>query len=70
MVLGMRGIERSIQITLKEISIGNLTVKDVDSLVLEFDHPPLSPWDMVLGRTFLRSFKMEIDPKAGTLRLG
>ena len=70
MVLGMRGIERSIQLTLKEISVGELSVKDVDAVVLEFDHPPTSPFDMVLGRTFLKNFKVEIDPKAGVLRLG
>ncbi len=70
MVLGMRGVERSIQITLKEISIGTLSVNDVDAVVLEFDHPPTSPYDVVLGRTFLNSFSLEIDPKAGVLRLG
>ncbi len=70
MVLDMRGMERSIQITLKEVSLGDLSVKDVDALITEFDTSPLSPFDMVLGRTFLKSFKMEIDPKAGILRLG
>ncbi|HVP22440.1 MAG TPA: hypothetical protein VMS77_00855 [Conexivisphaerales archaeon] len=69
MVLGLRGIERSIQITLREVSLGGLAARDVLALVLEYDHPPSSPFDMVLGRSFLNSFKLEVDPKAGVLRL-
>ncbi len=69
LVVTSRGIERTILICLKEVSVGNLAVKNVGAVVLEHDLPPMVPVDMILGQTFLKNFKLKVDPKSCTLNL-
>jgi predicted aspartyl protease len=69
LVLTFRGIERTIQINLKEIVVGRLVAKDVDTVVLEYDPPSLSPIDVILGWSFLQNFRITVDPKSKFLSL-
>jgi len=69
LVLGLRGVERTILIALKEVSVGELKAEDVDTVVLEYDQPPLMPFDIVLGWSYLKNFKFAIDPTAETLTI-
>ena len=69
LVVGLRGIERTILLTLKEVSIGELAARDVDAIVLEYDQSPSLPFDMILGWTFLRNFRLEVDPASSYLSL-
>lgn len=70
LIVDMRSIEKTILVTLKEVSLGNLVAMGVDAVVLEFDLPPVIPFDMVLGWSFLKNFKLEVDPKSSSLTLG
>jgi len=69
LIVNLRGIERTIRVTLKEVSIGELSAKDVDAVVLEYDQSPSLPSDIILGWTFLRNFRLEVDPASGYLSL-
>jgi predicted aspartyl protease len=69
LVLTSRGIERTILVDLKEVSVGNLAAKNVRAVVLEYDLPPMVPVDMILGQTFLKNFKLGLDPRSCTLSL-
>ena len=64
-VASMRGIERGIKIPLKKVSIGPLVATDVDALVLESGIPPTITFDLILGRSFLKNFKLTVDMKNG-----
>jgi hypothetical protein len=68
-VLGLRGIEIGILVTLKEVSIGNLIAKDVDAVVLKIEAPRMFPVDVILGWSFLKNFKLTFDLKSGCLTL-
>lgn len=59
----MRGIDRGIVVTLRRVSIGPLSVSEVDAVVLELQHPRFITFDMILGRTFLKDFKMSVRMK-------
>lgn len=61
----LRGIERGVKIPLKKVSIGPLVATSVDALVFEFSLPRTVTFDMILGRTFLKNFKMTVDIKDG-----
>ena len=63
----MRGIDRGILVTLREVSLGSLTARDVDAAVLELEHPRFITFDMILGRTFLKDFRVAFDMKKGYL---
>jgi predicted aspartyl protease len=69
LVLTARGIERTILINLKEVSVGKLAAKNVAAVVLEYDLPAMVPVDMILGQTFLKNFKLGLDPRSRTLSL-
>ena len=61
LVLGLRGIERSVLVTLAKVSAGGLVARNVDALVLELDLIRQLPVDLILGHTFLRNFKVTFD---------
>lgn len=61
----MRGIERGIKVRLPKVSIGRLVARDVDAVVLELEHPRHITFDFVLGRTFLKNFKLTVDVGKG-----
>ena len=67
--LSMRGIEMCTLVSLKEVSIGKLSMKDVDAIVYHIETPPIIPIDIVLGQTFLKNFKIAVDSKRGVLTL-
>lgn len=68
-VLSFRGIERSILVKASEISVGNLTAKEVETIVIDLDLPRLVPVDLYLGRSFLNNFTLTVDGPAGFLSL-
>jgi hypothetical protein len=61
----LRGIERGIKIPLMKVSIGPLVATDVDALVFEFSLPRTVTFDLILGRSFLKNFKVTVDMKDG-----
>jgi len=68
-VLSGRGLEQGILAQLNEVSIGMLTVKNVEAIALKLDIPLMLPIDLILGRNFLNNFKLVVDPIAGSLTL-
>ena len=68
-LLGLRGIERAILITLKSVGLGSLVAHDVDAVTMEMEPSRLLPFDVVLGRSFLDNFKMVYDGRRGYLSL-
>jgi len=69
LIVNLRGIERTILVTLKEVSLGEISARDVDAVILEYDQSPSIPFDMILGMSFLRNFKLEADPVSGYISL-
>jgi hypothetical protein len=69
LVVTFRGIERTILINLTEISVGKLRARNVPTVVLEYDVPPMAPVDVILGLTFLEKFRITIDPESGVMSL-
>ena len=61
-VVSTRGIETGIAITLKEVSVGGLRREGVEALVMKTELPHSVPVGMFLGRSFLRHFRLEVDP--------
>jgi hypothetical protein len=61
----MRGIDRGIMVTLRRVTLGGLTASNVDAVVLELEHPRFVTFEMILGRTFLKNFKLTVDMKKG-----
>lgn len=68
-VLDFRGIERSVLFALKEVSVGDIVVKDVDTVIVDMDIPRLVPFDMILGKTFLKHCKFTVDIPNGYFEL-
>jgi hypothetical protein len=68
-VAGMQGIQRGILVKIRRVSIGPLVARDVDALVLELEHPRFIPFDFVLGRTFLKDFKLTVEIGKGYVSL-
>lgn len=66
-VLDFRGIERGVLLTLNEVSLGTMVAKDVETVLVDLDLPRAAPFDLVLGRSFLKHFRFEFDIKKGTL---
>jgi hypothetical protein len=65
----MRGIERGILVTLRKVSLGSLVAENVDAVVLELAIPRFNTFEMILGRTFLKNYKLTVDMKKGYLSL-
>ena len=65
----MRGIERGIKVTLRKVSVGRLVATDVDALVLEMQPTRLGTFEVILGVTFLKNFRLTVDMKNGYLSL-
>jgi hypothetical protein len=65
----MRGIDRGIRIPLHKVSLGGLVARNVDAVVLELEHPRFITFDFVLGRSFLKNFKLTVDLRKGYLSL-
>ena len=61
----MRGIERGILVTLSKVSLGSLVAEKVDAVVLELAYPHFHTFEMILGCTFLKNFKLTVDMKNG-----
>jgi hypothetical protein len=68
-VLDFRGTERAIIFPLAQISLGQFAAKDVDTAIIEMDFPNAAPFDVILGRSFLKNFNVELDMKQGYLTL-
>ncbi len=68
-VLDFRGIERTILVSLAEVSLGSLVATNVDAIVIESDLGRMLPVDLILGRSFLNSFKLTVDARKGYLSL-
>jgi hypothetical protein len=60
-----RGLDRAIVVSLAEVSLGRYSVREVEAAVLGLDLPTTAPVDMVLGLSFLRHFRVVIDPPSG-----
>ena len=65
----MRGIDRGIKVTFPKVSVGPLVAKNVETVVLEQEHPRFVVADFVLGRSFLKNFKLTLELKKGYLSL-
>jgi len=68
-LLDLRGIERSILFGLAEVSLGSLVAKDVETVVMEMDLTRMLPVDLILGRPFLKNFKLTVDARKGYVSL-
>ncbi|MGA2665417.1 MAG: hypothetical protein ABSF83_10775 [Nitrososphaerales archaeon] len=68
-ILEFRGIERSVLVRLAKVSIGPVVARDVEALVIELDLARPLPVDLILGRTFLKDFRLTVDGKKGYLSL-
>lgn len=68
-ILDFRGMERATIFSLEQISLGQFAAKDVETAIIEMDFPVAFPFDLVLGRSFLKNFTMEVDMKRGYLTL-
>ncbi len=65
----MRGIDRGIHVFLNRVSLGPLVARNVDAVVLELEHPRHITFDFVLGRSFLKNFKLTVDVGKGYLSI-
>jgi hypothetical protein len=68
-VVDSRGLEMGTKIKLKEVSVGRLKARDVETVVLYNEFPILYPVSAMLGRSFLANFKLTVDYKAGSFTL-
>ena len=65
----MSGIQRGIKVKLRKVSVGKLVARNVDAVALELEHPRFITFDLVLGRSFLKNFKMTFDMRNKFLSL-
>lgn len=68
-ILDIRGIERANIFTLPEVSLGLVTATNVDVAIIELGIPRAAPFDMILGRSFLKNFKFSVDMIKGYMTL-
>ncbi len=68
-LLGLRGIESSILVRLKKVSVGNLVFENVEATALGMEPARMLPFDMILGRSFLKNVKLSFDGDAGYLTI-
>jgi hypothetical protein len=59
----LRGIERGILVKLQKVSVGSLVARNVEAVVLELEIPRFITFDFMLGRSFLKNFKLTVDVK-------
>lgn len=65
----LSGIQRGIKVKLRKVSVGGLVARNVYAVALELEHPRFITYDFVLGRSFLKNFKMTVDIKKRFLSL-
>ena len=68
-LISIKGVEVGTKIKLKEVSVGSLKARDVEAVVTKSEFPLTIPVGMFLGRSFLRHFRLKVDPKAGAFSL-
>jgi predicted aspartyl protease len=68
-IITSKGIEIGTFIKLSEISVGPLKAENVEAMVMRAEFPQMIPVAVFLGRSFLKNFKLEVDPKSGTFSL-
>ena len=61
------GFWEGMLITVKEVSIGDLSVADVDFIA--YDLPQVTGFDVILGRSFLAASGIQVDYSTGTVRV-
>ena len=69
-IISTRGIELATAISLKEVSVGGLKAQDVDAVVMKAQLPHSVPVGMFLGHSFLKHFRLEVDPGGRSFSLG
>jgi hypothetical protein len=68
-LFGMRGIESAILVKLKRVALGNISHKEVEAVALAMEPARMLPFDFILGRSFLKYFKVSIDGRTGFLSI-
>jgi hypothetical protein len=68
-ITSIKGVELGTWVKLKEVSIGELRVENVDAVVTKMEFPGMIYAAAFLGRSFLKHFKLEVDPKSNTFSL-
>ena len=68
-LLGMRGIESGILFALKKVTVGDMTVENVNAISLELEPARMLPFDMILGQSFLKNATLHYDGKNGTVSI-
>lgn len=68
-ILNFRGMERATIFPMAEISLGEFNARDVETAIIEMEIPTAAPFDLILGRSFLKNFRIEVDVKQGYLSL-
>jgi hypothetical protein len=69
MVISIKGVELGTFLKLKEVSIGSLKAENVEAVVTKAEFPGMIHAAAFLGRSFLKHFKLEVDPKTNTFSL-
>ena len=69
MVISIKGVELGTYVTLKEVSIGSLKALNVEAVVTKAEFPGMIPVSAFLGRSFLKHFKLEVDPATSSFSL-
>ena len=59
----MSGIQRGMKLSLRKVTVGGLVARNVDAVTLELEHPRFITFEFLLGRSFLKNFKMTVDIK-------
>ena len=68
-ITSTKGIEVATLIKLKEVAVGPLKAENVEAIVTKSEFPMLVPVGAFLGRSFLRHFRLDVDPKSDTFSL-
>ncbi len=68
-LVSTKGIETGTLIDLKEVSVGPLKAEGVKAVVTKADLPHSVPVSMFLGRSFLRNFRLGVDPGGSSFTL-
>ncbi len=68
-IISTKGVETGTLVKVKEIAIGSLKAQDVEAVVTKAEFPMIVPVGVFLGRSFLKHFKLEVDPRSDTFSL-
>ena len=68
-IITSKGIEVGTLVKVSEITVGPLKAENVEAMVMKAEFPQMIPVAAFLGRSFLKNFKLEVDPKSGTFSL-